>query len=39
VDEILARKTAVSGGLVTSGEAFLSQLPPELFEKAVALDE
>jgi len=39
VDEILAHKTTVSGGLVTSGEAFLSQLPPELFEKAVSLDE
>jgi len=39
VDEILAHKTAVSGGLVASGEQFLAQLPPELFEKAVSLDE
>jgi len=39
VDDILARKTAISGGLVASGEQFLAQLPGDIFEKAVALDE
>jgi len=39
VDDILARKTAISGGLVASGEQFLAQLPSDIFEKAVALDE
>lgn len=39
VDEILERKAALAGTLVTSGEAFLAQMGGIEFERTVALDE
>ena len=37
VDEILERKLATAGSLVSSGESFLAQMSPEEFEKIVRL--
>ncbi len=39
VDEILERKSALAGTLVTSGESFLAQMGVSDFERTVALDE
>ena len=39
VDEILNRKAALAGTLVTTGEGFLSQMSTQEFERTVALDE
>lgn len=39
VDDILERKSALAGSLVTSGESFLAQMGVSDFERAVALDE
>lgn len=39
VDQILERKSALAGTLVTSGESFLAQMGASDFERTVALDE
>ena len=38
VDAILEKKLATAGSLVVSGEAFLSSMSAEEFERTVALD-